>query len=249
MNKIGNETLKKNFNSWAIESIINNTKKSNKSVLGWKIVGGKKVTVEVVFHIIRKFRNEIVIKAIGEQGKQKLGNLVAGSKKINFYLPDDMVLFQTDVKHVEQNGDIRIKIPTMMAQLDRRKHLRLFVEESMNIKVNFSKENNGHRVLTQQFEKSCFDISAGGFSFIISKSEARFFNLNDSINNIEVQIGDIKLKANCEITNILDVEPNVGNKLNYKGWKVCFRYTKINPKSIKAIDEFVFRYVDISEAI
>jgi hypothetical protein len=249
MNKVESNTLKKNFNDWAIFSIINNTKLSDKSVLGWKIVAGKKVTVEVIFHIIRKFRNEIVVRAVGSQGKVSLGDLAAGAQKLNFYLPDDMVLFQTDVKHVEQNGDVRIKIPEMIAQIDRRKFLRLFVEDGIDVNVKFLKENHGHKVSTQQFIKSCFDVSAGGFSFIISKSESRFFMKDDSMFGIELQIGKENITVNADIINILEVEPTVENKLHYKGWKVCVKYSHIKKESKNLLNDFIFRYVDISEAI
>ena len=54
MTQIGSNKLKKNFNDWAICSLIENTKIEEKPIMGWKIIAGKKVTVEVVFHIIRK---------------------------------------------------------------------------------------------------------------------------------------------------------------------------------------------------
>ena len=52
--------LKKNFDEWAIESLIDNAKKNEHPVLAWKIVAGQKITVEVTFHIIRKFKKEMV---------------------------------------------------------------------------------------------------------------------------------------------------------------------------------------------
>lgn len=249
MNKIENNALKKNFNEWAILSIINNTKNDEKPVLGWKIVAGKKVTVDVVFQVIRKFRNEVVVRAVGSRGKSTLGDLASGAQKLNFYLPDDMVLFQADVKQIELNGDVRITMPQMIAQIDRRKYLRLFVEETMNVKVKFLKENHGHSKITQKFEKNCFDISAGGFSFVIAKSESRFFYNCDSIFGIEMQIGKEKINIAADVINVLDIEPNEENKLHYKGQKVCVQYSNISKESKSLINNYVFKYVEISEAI
>ena len=249
MNKIENNNLKKNFNDWAILSIINNVKNNNRPAMGWKILAGKKVTVEVVFRVIRKFKNEMVVKAVSSHGKKTLMDMAAGAQKLNFYLPDDLVLFQTEVKHIDVNGDITVGIPEMMAQVDRRKNLRLFVENSMNVNVEFMKQNHGHKVFTQKFEKKCFDVSSGGFSFLISKAESRFFMSNDSIFAIELTIGDQKIELNGTVTSILELEPNEYNKLNYKAWKVCVKYSDIEIDSKKKIDEFVFRYVDVNEAI
>lgn len=249
MNQKNGNTLKKNYNDWAIFSIINNTKINEKTVLGWKIVAGRKVTVEVIFHIIRKFRNEVVVRAVGPQGKSKLANLATGANKLNFYLPDDMVLFQTEVKHIEPAGDIRIKIPEMIAQVDRRKDLRLFVENGINIELQFFKQNHGQKIATQQFKKGCFDISAGGLSFVISKTEKKFFKDGDIIKSIKLNLDNKDIELDSQIINILEVEPNAQNDLHYRGWKVCVKYLNLKKEIKKVIEEFVFRYIELDEAI
>lgn len=249
MNQKSRNTLKKNFNDWAIFSIINNTKVNEKTVLGWKIVAGKKVTVEVIFHIIRKFRNEIVVRAVGPQGRKNLGNLAAGAQTLNFYLPGDMVLFQTEVKQIELSGDIRIKIPTMIAQVDRRKDLRLFVENGIKVELNFSKENHGQKVATQQFKKVCFDVSAGGLSFIISKPEKKFFKYRDLVKTIRLSLDNEDIMVDAKVVNILEVEPNSQNDLHYKGWKICLSYVALRNPIKKKIEDFVFRYIELDEAI
>ncbi len=249
MNQNNKNTLKKNYNDWAIFSIINNTKVNEKTVLGWKIVAGRKVTVEIIFHIIRKFRNEIVVRAVGPQGKTNLGNLAAGANKLNFYLPDDMVLFQTEVKQIEMSGDIRIKIPEMIAQVDRRKDLRLFVENGINVEINFLKQNHGQKLATQQFKKTCFDVSAGGLSFIISKTEKKFFKEGDLVKNFKLNLDGKDIEIDTQVVNILEVEPNAQNDLHYKGWKICLKYINLKKPTKKIIEEFVFRYIDLDEAI
>ena len=170
MDQVGSNNLKKNYSAWAIFSLINNTKLGEKPVLGWRIIGGKKVTVDVYIRVIRKFRNELVIKALSPDGSKKLSNLIAGSDKLNLYLPDDLVLFQSRVLKSDTNGDVVISIPNMIAQVDRRKHLRLFITNEVNVSIEFQKENHGQRITTQQFDKKCFDVSAGGLSFIIFKN-------------------------------------------------------------------------------
>jgi c-di-GMP-binding flagellar brake protein YcgR len=249
MNQKSRNTLKKNFNDWAIFSIINNTKVNEKTVLGWKIVAGKKVTVEVVFHIIRKFRNEIVVRAVGPQGRTNLGNLAAGAQKLNFYLPGDMVLFQTEVKQIEMSGDIRIKIPEMIAQIDRRKDLRLFIENGIKVDVEFFKQGHGQKIINQQFKKQCFDVSGGGLSFIISKTEKKFFKDRDIVKAIKLGLDGEEILVNTQIVNILEVEPNAQNELHYKGWKICLSYVDIKKPTKKKIEDFVFRYIDLDEAI
>ncbi len=241
--------LTQNFNDWAIFSIISNAKIKEKTVYGWKIIAGKKVTVEVNFHIIRKFRNEIVVRAVGPQGRTNLGDLAAGAQKLNFYLPDDMVLFQTEVKQIEMSGDIRIKIPKMIAQVDRRNDLRLFVENGINVRTKFFKQNHGQKIMTQQFSKPCFDISGGGLSFIISKSERGFFSEDDRINELKIDLDGEVVQAECRIVNVLEVEPDRHNGLIYKGWKVCVKLLNLGAIDKKKVEKFVFKYVDFDQAI
>ena len=248
MKQVSGNSLKKNTNTWAIFSIINNAKLNNKPIMAWKIIGGKKITVPVYFHIIRKFRNEIVIRAIKKSENTKLAELTTQGS-LNLYLPDDMVLFQSYVKEIEVSGDIRIILPDMIAQVDRRKHLRLFLDENVTAQLNFFKESNGQRKITQKFSKSCFDISAGGLSFVVSKTELAFFKRGDQIHDLELYIDNECLQVSAEVTNLFEVEPNETNNLIYKGWKISLKYNELESEKVESINNFVFRHVDLEEAI
>lgn len=249
MNQVGSNNLKKNYSAWAIFSLINNTKLTEKPVVGWRIISGKKVTVELFIRVIRKFRNEVVVRATRPDGRKTLSNLIAGSDKLNLYLPDDLVLFQSKIKSCDENGDVVINIPDMIAQIDRRKHLRLFVENDINVSVSFNKESHGQRVMSQQFNKKCFDVSAGGLSFLISKTESKFFENNDKVENIILQVGERKTRISGDVVNILDIEPDEKNGLHYKCKKVCVRYKDATVQQQQVINDFVFKYIDTSEAI
>lgn len=249
MNQYNKNVLKKNFQDWAIFSIVNNTKLNDKPIIGWKIIAGKKVTAEVVFHTLRKFRDEIVIRAVGHKSKITLTNLTVGSNKLNFYLPDDLVLFQTEVKHIERNGDIRVKMPKMIAQVDRRKHLRLVADEKMTISLSFNKESQALNKGPQKFEKKCFDISAGGCSFIISKIEKTYFTVGEKIADVRLVLGGDVVSVNAKIVNILEEKPNSRNGLLYQGWKICTKNTFLHSQDKRIVDDFVFKYVDFGDVI
>lgn len=249
MSHIENNKLTKNFNSWAIHSLINNTQKHENPLMAWKIVAGQRITIEVGFHIIRKFRNEIVVRANGSQAKKVLGDLSVGAEKLNFYLPTDSVLFQTEVKQILSNSDVIIKFPTMIAQVERRKKMRLFLEEGLSLQLKFFKNNHGQRIISQKFTKSCFDISAGGLSFIVSRSEVSFFKKEDKIKNLAFSIDGELIEVNARVMDILDIEPNESNQLIYKGYKICVNFAKIPVEIESKIDAFVFRYLELDEVV
>lgn len=241
--------LEKNYDEYAIDSIINNTKNDEKTVLAWKFISGKKVTVEVSFYIIRKARKEIVVRAASRQGIKQLGELAASANNLNFYLPQDLVLFQSEVKQIEANGDLRVTIPSMIAQVDRRKKFRLFVENGINVGLKFKKQGHGQRQVEQLFSKECFDISANGLSFIVSKPERKFFEMADKVHNIELNIDGSSMTIDAEVVSLQEIQPAANNNLHYKGWKIALRYTQITDEDVKTIDDFVFRYLDFDKAI
>ena len=249
MHQNSNNLLKKNYKDWAIFSIINNAKLSDKPVVGWKMIAGQKVRVEVVFKIIRKFRNEIIVNALYPNEKMDLTKLASGSEKLNFYLPDEMVLFQVEVKQIQESGDIIIGFPKMIAQVERRKEFRLFVENNLNIDVSFTKTNHGQKVATQPFKKNCFDISSGGLTFIISKIEKSFFKLGDKIDELVISIENREIKVKVEILKVNKIEPNARNTLIYGGWLVGTKLIEISKEDKDYIDDFVFKYTEFKDVI
>jgi hypothetical protein len=249
MNNAGSNNLKKNYSSWAIFSIVNNAKLNEKPLIGWRIINGKKVTVDIYIRVIRKFRNEIIIRPSRPNGRVVLDKLVAGSEKINLFMPNDHVLCQCVIKRLDPNGDIILTMPDMIAQIDRRKHLRLFREEGVNIAVQFQKDLNGHDGRVQHFAKSCFDISAGGLSFIVSRTESKYFLKHNLIEGIILELDGKKTKINGLVTNMFDIEPDERNGLLYKSKKVCIQFVSPTTNQQKTINDYIFKYIDLREVI
>lgn len=241
--------LKKNTSPAAVLSIISNAKEAEKKIIAWKLVAGKKITVDVHFRVIRRFRDELVVCPVSKKDEAKLSDLVLGAKSLNFYIPDEMVLFQSEIKSSFSNGDLTLRFPELIAQIDRRKHLRLLLPEFLGVKVKFFREISSFRTSSRLFEKNCFDISAGGFSFILSKTEARFFKGTKDISLLSLRIGDKEIKTGAEIISMLEISPNSDNKLNYRAIKVCVRFHHISEKDMSYINDFVFQHIDLDTAI
>lgn len=249
MKKLKSNKLKKNYFAWAIFSIINNTKNKRKQIIAWRLIGDKKVLIEVSFRVIRKLRKEIVLVAVNPQDKTELMNMVTATGKINLYLPNDLVLFQSQVKGKELDGSVRIEIPSYIAQIDRREDARFHLIDTINVPLKFTKNINRHLAKTQFFEKSCFDLSAGGLSFITSKSESKFFQVGDEIKDILFKLGTKDIKLDAKITSISNLEPNEQNKLHYSGSKICLEYTHIDKKIKDTIEKFIFQNINIQEDV
>lgn len=249
MNDANKKHLKKNYSTWAIQSILSNAKSESKTIVAWRIASGKKITANVFIRVIRRSRSELLLKATDFNSSQMLSTLVSGSDKLNFYMPEEMVLFQSDIKSFETSGDLTIKLPKMIAQIDRRKDMRLFLNDHCHAQTKFMKLNGSSNGNFQLFDKSCFDISAGGLSFIVSKPESKFFSQGDLIKPLKIMVENKEVVALARVVNIFDVEPDAHNGLHYKGKKICVNFEQIDPMAKKLLADFVFRHVDLSEAV
>jgi c-di-GMP-binding flagellar brake protein YcgR len=246
MDGAGNKLIP-NSEEWVIFNIINSAKLNGRVFIAWKFIGKQKLTVEIEVVSIRKFRDEFKIKAVGAN-KKNLKEIFSGAETVNIYGPDDLVLFQSGIKFSDTDGGYYLSFPKMIAQVERRKFLRLFIHDNLQCYVNFLKKGHGVRRGIQSFEKKCFDVSAGGASFVVSKIESRFFAVGDDLYGMELIIDDQSFLINGKIVNIIELKPNERNKLAYRGWKICVKYTEIERRAMKVINEYVFRHSDIQAA-
>lgn len=240
--------LKKNFNEWAIFSIINNVKINEKNVIAWKNIAGKKVTTDLTISMIRKFNGEILLSPTSKESLEILSRLVTSNNVINIFFPTEMVLFQTVVREFSPKG-ITIVIPSMIVQLDRRKYLRYILIDSENAMIEFKKKKEGLSGEAQKFKKNCYDISAGGISFYVSSIEYPFFKKNDEIAVIKLNLVGKEMRFSAKVVNIFEQNPDNRNGLFYKSWKVCLKMCKIQEESRRIINDFVFEHVEIVDDV
>jgi c-di-GMP-binding flagellar brake protein YcgR len=118
------------------------------------------------------------------------------------------------------------------------------VGEDKDIQVSFEKMLNTHmKPMPTRFQKSCFDISAGGVSFFVSRTEAKAFEAKDVIKLMEVKAGSWSGKVEAEVISITEVEPNEYNGLSYKAWRVACRFSSIDQVSRKYLEKFIFERI------
>ena len=242
--------LKQNFDQHALTSILSATKDSHKQIIGWKIVGDQKLTIDLVIKVFRKNKEEMVLAAEDHTKAKLLEMLASGADKLNIYLPEDMAIFQSSILSFDrEEGRITVQYPAMFAQVERRKHLRLLLSDEQLAPLSFQKENQGQIQSLLNFSKNCFDISAGGCSFIVSKTEQKFFKKSDWIKKIKLTLDEKEIFLSGEIINIFEIKPDERNGLHYKGWKVCLRFKSLEPEQLKLINSYVFRHSHIEKEV
>lgn len=234
--------LKKVKDEAVIVSLLSSTKEGEQEVFIWRLVGGSKHLANVRIESIRKPRRDFcIVPALGHE--KQVQELMASQNYIDLYVPESALLLRCNIKQTDAPVRYYLQLPEFAAQVERRKSFRLNVYQSDEVQLRFSKSVSLPRPMSQAFHKSCFDISAGGFSFFVSRLESKFFQIHDPIRNIELQIGDVKTKVSAEVALVKEVEPDEHNGLTYKVWRICCRFKQIDQVSVKHLEKFIFERI------
>jgi hypothetical protein len=234
--------LKKVQDEAVIHGLLSSTKNAESEVFIWRLIGGSKHLANVRIESIRKTRRDFCIIPITGHERQ-VQELMGGQSYIDLYVPESALLLRCNIRHTDAPFRYYLEIPAFVAQVERRKSFRLNVYDAEDVKVSFGKSVSVPRPMSQHFHKACFDISNGGFSFLVSRMESKFFQINDPIRTIEIKAGNWATKVNAEIALIKEVEPDEYNGLNYKVWRVCCRFSQIDQISKKYLEKYIFERI------
>ena len=245
-----NNSLSKITQKSAIDSLIENTKSENKQVIGWRIVEGKKQTVELYVRVIRSFRNEFILRVRNPEDEALFKKLHVSTESFNVFFPKDLVIFQSKIKSRDpSNGDLVMEYPSMVAQVDRRKSLRYEVEENEELEINILKKFNLINQSQRIFKKQAYDISTGGLSFLVTKSERKFFKEGDHISSVQIELSQKDLDLKTKVVSTLEIKPTKNNSLSYTTYKVALSFEQLDEKTRALIEKYVFEKIDFSKAV
>jgi hypothetical protein len=207
-------------------------KERQETVFIWRIVGDKKILAPVRLEVIKRSQLELVIRP--KDGNEESFHQVLGScDQVNFYLPQSSLLFQSKFKQPHADGSVTLSYPAFVAQVERRKWLRINAEPSHNLKIQFCKTVLTPKPVNQFMVKPLLDLGAGGVSFIVTRAESKFFIAGEFVKNMEILIGNVKYTVYGEILRVSEI----GAK---KAWKVSVRFAAADKKEQEAIAKFVF---------
>ena len=235
LNKVLDESI--------INTLLNGAKDAGQEVFIWRLIGGSKYLANVKVESVRKSRKDFCIVPIPGHESQ-VQDMISTQDYIDLYVPASAMLFRCNIRQVEAPNRYYLAIPDFIAQAERRKSLRLNVYKSEEIKISFGKTMSHPRPMSQNFSKPCFDISSGGFSFFVSRIESKFFQINDPIRNIEIDVAGRKTKVSVQIVLTKEIEPDEFNGLTYKVWRVCCRFTQIDQLSKTHLERYIFERIN-----
>jgi hypothetical protein len=234
--------LKKVTDESTILSFLSGAKATNAEVFLWKLIGGVKHLGQVRIESIRKIKKDFCITPA--EGQDRLvQDLMGSTGTIDLYIPDMALLLRCGIKQTDAPYRYYLQLPSFVAQVDRRQHLRLNVQGESDVRLNFGKSVQLPKPMSQHFHKGCFDISSGGFSFLASKLESKFFQVGDKIPSVEIKAGDWSSKIAVEVAAIREIDPDRDNELPYKVWRISCKITQIDQIGKKYLEKFIFERI------
>lgn len=227
---------------------LTSIKESSGSALIWKIIGDSKFTAEVKIEAIRKTRGDFIL--VPDEGDaDKVQSLMGTNGFIDFYIPESSLIFRCKIRQTEAPVRYFLEVPEFMAQIERRQSLRLDLSDSNEVTIKFSKHQEPSKTIQQKFSKNCFDISAGGLSFLVSRLESKSFKVNDFIRAVEIQTPQWKSQVILQVALVKELTPDENSDISYKAWKVSCRFISLDDISKKYLTKFVFERLKSNEHV
>ncbi len=234
--------LNKIHDAYQILSNLSKAKEDNCEVYVWRFVGGAKHLGLCRIEAIRKQRNDFCI--VPTEGQDRIiQELVSGQTQIDFYIPSMCLLMRCQVKQTDAPFRYYLGLPEFIAQVERRQSMRLNVYEQEEMKVSFGKTITLPKTMSQFFLKSCVDVSTGGISFYVSKTEAKLFRPEDAIPAMELKSKNFTAKFASQVQNVREIEPDEVNGFSYKVWRVSCQITQMDPVAKKQLERFIFERI------
>lgn len=243
---LGDNNLRKIHDPKLVCHLLNNVKQKQEHVIVWKFIGDKKIISPIRFDIIKKVKSEISISA--KPGELELfQKVVGGSEKINFFCSQSSLLFQCELKQVESEGKITVTFPLFVAQVERRKWIRLKTDAEQSLRLQFCKKTIGPKGGNQFFSKALNDIGASGLSFLITRAETKFFIPGELIKGLELIIAGQKIVVSGQILRVQEISTEGYLAVPYKVWKVSVNFSEISKKDQDLLSLFVFKNIKLDE--
>jgi hypothetical protein len=223
-----------------ILNLLNSSKDTQDDVFVWKLIAGEEYLGQVRIESVSKSRKDFCIIPMSNH-ERSVQNLLINQSHIDFFIPNSSLLLRCQLKKSEAPERYYLHFPKIVAQVDRRSGLRTSALETNDVVISFS--SKAERGQVQQFSKSCFDISSGGFSFYVSKLEKKFFNPGEMLDDLRIKTHHWDIKVEAQLILTKEIEPDEYNGLGYKAWRINCRFKNLDQVSRRHLDRFILERI------
>ena len=211
------------------EKIIVETVQSQTAVIAWHSVNGVVSKCELRAKAFRKDYAEIEL--IVKDGKNdEFSKVLGGNRVLNIYLPASSISFSAPIKGISEDFKIKVSLPESYQFFERRENERVQTKRTSHVSFEFQKT---------LYKKVVFDVSTGGFSFIVPRTEKMNIAKGNVFPMMMLEVNGRKIKVKAECVNSFSVDRFKFENLPYGGHKVAFRFLTISIEDQKFLDGIV----------
>lgn len=148
-------------------------------------------------------------------------NNISKKTATRFYIPDLGIEFYSHFVNGVQRGPWWFATPETIKVHERRELER------------FSPMRSASMTLVRDgktFKRKLYDISAGGFSILLSKSDIVNIKEDETFDNIKITIDTVDLNVKAEVVKIRKAKPFKLENTPYAFKRISFRFIDLKPK-------------------
>ena len=146
---------------------------------------------------------------------ESFSTLLAKNPEIKCFFPQSGVYIFTTLHTYKKDSQLlKIKIPNVIYSKERRGDQRFDITGELSLKVLDGEINRSYKV---------FDISKGGLSIILSKTDRLAIEESGAI--IEGLLMPFSIPMQLKMTSILRVRPFIFENIPYAGKKISFQFS------------------------
>lgn len=238
--------LKKIHDSKQIGHQLLSAKEKGEQIFVWRFVGDKKVMVQVTIDVVKKASLELLISPLPHTAADLRG-ILGGSDHLNFFLPASSLLFQSPLKQADARGQVTLAFPSFLAQVERRKWLRMRCTGQSGVRTQFSKTIHAPAPSKQFYGKPLYDLSAGGLTFLVSRQESKFFIPGEKIRNLEVLVRNEKIVVTGDVLRVQELPASEPSGSGGKLLKVTIAFEAVQKRDQEFLARYVFEHISLDE--
>lgn len=211
------------------EKLIVELVQTQAPAIAWQSLSGVVTKVELTAKAFRKEYAEIELIVKNGRGEE-LQKVIGGNRMINLYLPASSISFSSPVKAISEDFKIKIALPETYQFYERRENERVQPKKTMYVTFEINKVT---------YKKSLFDISVGGFSIIVPRTDKLSITKGSIFPQMTIEMGGKKIKVKVECANNFSVDRYKFENLPYGGQKIAFKFLAIAPEDQQIINNLI----------
>jgi hypothetical protein len=199
------------------------------SLFAWNSFNGVIEKCEMKLKAMRSDNKELEIEIAVKENKS-LDDVMTGDRRFKFYLPEDSLAFEANLKVILGSKRMIVEIPGDYVFFERRRHERVTPAKTCYFSFEFKKH---------VYKKMLFDVSLGGVAILLPKVEKINFGDSLKFENCVLEIGARKIKVKAECVSVTFIDRYRFDYIPYGGNKVAFHFFDLAPEDKEFLVTFI----------